>query len=60
MNEQEKEQARKGLTLVVAALMQAFNPAQDPATTFDRAEQFAEEAEKRGISIPAIVEGVTP
>lgn len=56
MNDQERSQAQKGLILAVAVLMQAFNPAQDPSITFDRAEQFAEEAEKRGCDVASIAE----
>lgn len=73
MNEQEKERARKGLILVVATLIytkqsgkasvaEAFSITKENAVAkraFDLAEAFAEEAEKRGISIPAIIEGVT-
>lgn len=57
MNEEERKQARKGLILGVAGLMQAFSPAQEPSITFDRAEAFADEAEKRGYDVASIAAG---
>ena len=53
----EKESAKKVLTLIVAALAFAFQPAGYSASiAFTNAEDFANEAEKRGYDLATLAD----